>query len=201
MAYSGDRACSQLCRPPLPGAGGRKQNPINVASEPRSILQTRSLLSGPLGPPHGGGGSPAWLKARVPASSPLPAKKHLTSPRCPTTCAKGGGSFLLNGDQVAPQAIRTPSWRWARGGGCRLASPLALFVCFGLERLCNTDPCFRPVPAPPTPQGLGKPGVCSRHPCGLQAAPAPQKLTREMGTDFFLSRLSTFYKGYFLSRV
>lgn len=33
-ANSGDGACSQLCQPPLPGAGGRKQNPSNVASEP-----------------------------------------------------------------------------------------------------------------------------------------------------------------------
>lgn len=30
MANSRDRAYSQLCQPPLPGAGGRKQNPSNV---------------------------------------------------------------------------------------------------------------------------------------------------------------------------
>lgn len=92
MAHSRDRACSQLCRPPLPGAGGRKQNPISVASTPPSTQQTQSFLSGPPGPPHGGaGGSPAWLEARVPASSALPAKKHLTSLRRPATCAEGEG--------------------------------------------------------------------------------------------------------------
>lgn len=36
MANSRDRACSQLRQPPLPGTGGRKQNPSNVASEPLS---------------------------------------------------------------------------------------------------------------------------------------------------------------------
>lgn len=78
-ANSRDRACSQLCQPPLPGAGERKQNPSNVASKPLSIHQERSLLPGPVGPSRGGG-SPGWRKAQVPASSQLPAKKHLTFP-------------------------------------------------------------------------------------------------------------------------
>lgn len=93
MANSGDGAYSQLCQPPLPGAGGRKQNPSNVASEPLSIQQERSLLPGPVGLSHGGG-SPGWLKAQVPAFSQLPAKKHLTSlhrPHC--RCAKRRGQF------------------------------------------------------------------------------------------------------------
>ena len=85
MANSRDRARGQLCQPPLPGAGGRKQNPSNVVSEPLSIQQDRSLPPGPVGPSRGGG-SPGWPKARVPAFSPLPAKKHLT-PLCHPTAA------------------------------------------------------------------------------------------------------------------
>ena len=97
MANSGDRACSQLCQPPLPGAGGRKQNPFNMANEPPSIQRERSLLSGPLGPPHGGG-SPGWPKAQVPGSSLLPAKKHLMSlcrphPHSPLLCQAKGAVF------------------------------------------------------------------------------------------------------------
>lgn len=50
MARSGDRACSQLCRPPLPGAGAGagKQNPIHVAGEDPPFQRERGLLSGPL---------------------------------------------------------------------------------------------------------------------------------------------------------
>lgn len=93
MANSRDRACSQLRQPPLPGAGGRKQNPSNVASEPLSIQQERSLPPGPVGPSHGGG-SPGWLKTQVPAFSQLPAKKHLTSLCHPHgCCAKRRGQF------------------------------------------------------------------------------------------------------------
>ena len=57
MANSRDRACSQLCQPPLPG--GRKQNPSNVWRATPFLSIRRSCQFGPLGPAPGGG-SPDW---------------------------------------------------------------------------------------------------------------------------------------------
>lgn len=93
MANSRDRAYSQLCQPPLPGAGGRKQNPRNVWRATPFPSRRRSRPSGPLSLTQGGG-SPDWPEARVPASSPLLAEKHLTSPcRLHGHCAKRRGQY------------------------------------------------------------------------------------------------------------
>ena len=93
MANSRDRAYSQLCQPPLPGAGGRKQNPSNVWRATLFLPRRRNRPSGPLGPAPGGG-SPDWPEARVLASSLLLAEKDLTSPCRPDgRCAKRRGQF------------------------------------------------------------------------------------------------------------
>lgn len=61
MANSRHRACGQLCQPPLPGAGGGKQNPGNVLSKCLSLQQERSPRLAHLATPRRW--SPGWPKA------------------------------------------------------------------------------------------------------------------------------------------
>lgn len=143
------------------------KTPSAWRAHPSSTRQEGGLLSGPLGLAQSGW-SPGRLKAGVPTSSLLPAKKHLTS-LCrshKTLCQTEGGSFLLNGAQVVLRQLEPLPPQLAWPSVCGRAGFPALFpgfICLlWIRKACATlSPCFCPV-STPAPPGWERPDVCRR---------------------------------------
>lgn len=167
MANSKDRACSQLCPSPLPGAGGRQQNPISVARAPLLYPAGRGP---PVWPTWSG---PEWLEprpaeGRSPSLLPAPSQEApdipLLLPQDPVP--NGRGQFSAKWSPGGPKAIRTPPPAAGVAIVCGRAGFPALFpgfICLlWIRKACATlSPCFCPV-STPAPPGWERPDVCRR---------------------------------------
>lgn len=137
MANSKDRACSQLRPSPLPGAGGRQQNPISVARAPLLYPAGRGP---PVWPTWSG---PEWLEprpaeGRSPSLLPAPSQEApdipLPLPQDPVP--NGRGQFSAKWSPGGPKAIRTPPPTAGVAIGVwegRLPGPLPWLYLFALD--------------------------------------------------------------------